>query len=255
MKKIKVGVIPAAGKGRRLNDLPLTKVLPKPLLPILNKPILEYVIENMKKMGVEEVYLVVGFKKEIIQEYFGHGEDIGVRIEYVEQPNPQGIAQAVKLTQDYIKEPFVVILGDDLTITKSFNNLTEDFWTKNALVVEGLVLEDKTEILKQSCSVVLDKNRKILDIVEKPDVPKSNIRGCGVYIFDPIVYDYIERTPILPPRHEKEITNTIRLMATEGPVYGSFINGVNINVNTMADLLEAMQLLLNLKSNMLKRTR
>lgn len=223
------------------------------MLPILNKPILEYVIENMKEMGIEEVYLIVGFNKRIIQEYFGHGEDLGIRIEYIEQPNPQGIAQAVELTKDYIKEPFVVILGDDLTIAESFNNIVEDFWAKKALVIEGLVLEDKTEILKQSCYVVLDKNRKILDIVEKPDAPKSNVRGCGVYIFDPIVYDYIRRTPILPPRNEKEITNTIRLMAAEGRAYGSFINGVNINVNTMENLLEAMQLLLNLKSKMSMR--
>src|SRR3990170_3123027 len=148
MKKIKVGVIPAAGKGRRLNDLPLTKVLPKPLLPILNKPILEYVIENMKKMGVEEVYIVVGFKKEIIQEYFGHGEDIGVKINYVEQPNPQGIAQAIGLTHDCVDEPFVVILGDDLTIAESLDNLVKDFWVKRAKVVEGVILEKNVERLK-----------------------------------------------------------------------------------------------------------
>ena len=75
MKRIKFGVIPAAGHGRRLSSLPLTRVLPKCLLPILNKPILEYVIENMKDMGVEDVYMIVGFKKELIQEYFEDGLD------------------------------------------------------------------------------------------------------------------------------------------------------------------------------------
>jgi len=253
MKKIKVGVIPAAGKGRRVSDLPLTRVLPKPMLPILNKPILEYVIENMKKMGVEDVYLIVGFKKEIVQEYFGHGEDFGVKIEYIEQANPQGIAHAIELTQDYIKEPFVVILGDDLTIAKSLNNIVETFQVKNAIAVEGVVHEENVNILKRTCCVLLDEKGKIIDIEEKPSAPKSNVRGCGVYIFDPIVYDYIKRTPILPPRYEKEITNTIRLMTMEGPVYGSFIDGVNININTMVDLFEAMQLLLNLKSKAHKR--
>jgi len=246
MKKIKVGVIPAAGKGRRLNDLPLTKVLPKPLLPILNKPILEYVIENMKKMGVEEVYLVVGFKKEIIQEYFGHGEDIGIRIDYVEQPNPQGIAQAIGLTHDYIDEPFMVILGDDLTIAKSLDNLVKDFWVKRAKVVEGVILEKNVERLKLTCSVTLGENGNVLDIAEKPSAPTSNIRGCGIYIFDPIVYDYIENTSVQPPRNEKEITNTIKLMAKDNLAYGSFIDGVNINVNTMDSLLEAMKILINL---------
>ena len=68
MRKIKIGVIPAAGKGSRISDLLLTRVLPKPMLPILNKPILAYVIENMKSMGVEDIYVIIGHKKEIIQE-------------------------------------------------------------------------------------------------------------------------------------------------------------------------------------------
>jgi dTDP-glucose pyrophosphorylase len=249
VRKIKVGVVPAAGKGRRLSDLLLTKVLPKPMLPILNKPILEYVIENMKKLGVEQVYLIVGFKKEIIQEYFGHGEDIGVEIEYVEQPTPQGIAQAIGLTRDYINQPFAVILGDDLTITESLDNLVRDFWSKRAKVVEGVVFERNAERLKLTCSVVLGENGNVLDIVEKPNSPPSNIRGAGIYIFDPLVYDYIKKTPIQPPRGEKEITNTIRLMAKDNLAYGSFINGVNINLNTMDSLLEAMRILMKAGSS------
>ncbi len=99
MKRIKVGVIPAAGYGRRLISLPLTRVLPKCLLPILNKPILEYVIENMKKMGVEDVYMIVGFKKDLIQEYFEDGSDFGINIKYILQSNPLGIAHAIGLTK------------------------------------------------------------------------------------------------------------------------------------------------------------
>jgi len=248
MKKIKVGVILAAGQGRRISTLPLTRVLPKSLLPILNKPILEYVVENMKQMGVEDIYLIVGFKKELIKEYFGDGKDFGVHIKYIQQQNPLGIAHAVGLTRDYIDEPFVVILGDDVTIAKSLSNLVRDFWIKVAKVVEGLVFEKNMKILKQTCCVVLDEDQRVLGIEEKPNVPKSNVRGCGIYIFDPIVYDYIEKTPALPPRGQKEITNTIKLMAVDVPAYGSFIDGVNINVNTMTDLLRAMRLLLNSKS-------
>lgn len=245
VKEIRIGVIPAAGEGRRINSLPLTRVLPKSLLPILNKPILEYVIENMKKMGVEEVYMIVGFKKELIQEYFGNGEDFGVNIDYILQPDPRGIADAVGLTQDHINEPFVVILGDDLTIAESFDNLVKDFWTKGAMVVEGLVLERDVEKLKQTCCVKLDKNGKVLDIVEKPSAPKSNVRGCGIYVFDPTIYGYIEKTPVSPPRYEREITNTIKLLAAKEQAYGSFINGVNVNINTVHDLLKATRLVIS----------
>lgn len=249
--KFKVGVIPAAGKGKRLSDLPLTRVLPKPLLPVLNKPILEYVIENMKKMGVEEVNLIVGFKKEIIKEYFGAGEDFGIRINYIDQPDPQGIAQAIELAKEYVKEPFVVMLGDDFTIAHSFDNLVKDFFKFKALAVEGVVLEEKTEILQRSCEVLLDENQKISNIEEKPKLPKSNIRGCGIYLFDPKVFDYIQKTPIMPPREEKEITNTIKLISSQGLAVGSFIKGINININTLADLVEAMHLLLD--NNNLKK--
>ena len=245
MKKIKVGLIPAAGRGKRINDLPLTRILPKPMLPILNRPILEYVIENMKRMGVKDIYIVVGFKKELIQEYFGNGEDFGVRIEYVLQPDPQGVAHAIGLTRDYIEEPFFVILGDDFTITKSLKNAVDAFWTKKALVVEGLVREENVDKLRQTCCVLVDEDGKILDIEEKPSTPKSDVRGCGVYIFDPMVYEYIERTPASPPRYEREITNTIKLMASDVSAYGAFINGININVNTLPDLLGATKLLLN----------
>jgi dTDP-glucose pyrophosphorylase len=249
MDKIRVGVIPAAGHGRRLSSLPLTRVLPKCLLPILSKPILGYVIDNLKKIGVEEVYMIVGFKKELIQEYFEDGHDFGVNIKYVVQPEPLGIAQAIGLTKELVSEPFAVVLGDDLTITESLENLVNLFFAEHAICVEGMVYEKNIENLRQACCYSLDKKGKILSGEEKPSAPKTNIRGCGVYVFDPNVYDYIEETPLSPPRNEREITNTIRTLADKGLAYGAFIDGVNINVNTSKDLIEATKLLLNLEKS------
>ena len=128
MKKIKVGVIPAAGKGTRISDLPLTRILPKPMLPILNKPILEYVIEGMKKVGIETIYMIVNHKKEIIKEYFRDGGDWGIKIHYIVQKELKGIAHAIGLTKEYIDEPFMVMLGDVLLIAESLDNLVETFW-------------------------------------------------------------------------------------------------------------------------------
>ena len=244
MKKIKVGVIPAAGHGRRLSSLPLTRVLPKCLLPVLNKPILGYVIENMKQIGVEEVYMIVGFKKELIQEYFEDGSDFGISIKYILQPNPLGIAHAIGLTREDIFEPFAVSLGDDLTISTSLENIVDLFWDKKAVAVEGVVHEANIEKLRQACCMQLEADGKIQNAEEKPCYPNSNVRGCGIYIFDPKVYKYIGNTPTSLPRNEKEITNTLKLIATDNLAYGAFINGVNINVNTSTDLLEATRLLL-----------
>ena len=244
MKKIKVGVIPAAGRGNRISELPLTRILPKPMLPLLNKPILEYVVENMKKVGVETIYMIVKHKKEVIQEYFRDGRDWDVEIYYIEQKELKGIAHTISLAKDFINEPFMVILGDDLTITDSFNNLIETFWKNNAYVVEGVVFENNVDVLKRTCCVVLDENGKIVDIEEKPVSPKSNLRGIGLYIFDPIVFEYIDRTPISPKRGEKEITDTIGLIAKDERAYGVIINGININVNTLEDLMSATEILL-----------
>lgn len=247
MKKIRIGVIPAAGRGARIAELPMIKILPKPMLPILNKPILEYAIENIKSLGVEDLYIVVGPKKELIQEYFGDGEDFSLHITYLEQKSPKGIAQAISLTKNYINEPFAVILGDDLTIAGSLNNLAESFWKRNAWAIEGVVSENDVEVLKRTCCVILKDTEKIEEIVEKPFNPRSNLRGIGIYIFDPKVFCFIESTPLSNKRNEKEITDTIGLIAREEKAYGILINGTNINVNTPSDFIEATKLLLGLK--------
>ena len=245
MNKIKIGIIPAAGKGLRLNDLLLTRVLPKPMLPILNKPLLEYVLDNMKSMGVEDVFMIVGAKKELIQEYFGNGADFDLKITYIEQNPLRGIAHAISLTKDFVSEPFSVILGDDLTITSTLKNLAETFWEKRAFAVEGVVTEKNPDSIKRACSITLGDGGEIVEIIEKPSEPTSNLRGIGVYLFDPKVFDFIENTPISVKRNEKEITDTIGLIAKERRAYGVLINGVNINVNTSLDLLEATKLLIN----------
>lgn len=247
MKRIKVGVIPAAGKGNRINDLPLTKILPKSMLPILNKPILEYIVSEMKDLKVETIYMIVGHKREIIQKYFEDGKDFGLNIKYIEQKNPRGIAHAISLTKDLINKPFMVVLGDDFTITKSFKNLVEDFFKKKAWAVTAVVKDDDPQSLKRTNCVHLDKDGEVTKMIEKPEKPNSKIRGCGVYVFGPIVFDYIERTP-LSKRGLKEITDTLDLMAKERNVYGSFIDGVNININTLDDLIKAMNYALRFKS-------
>lgn len=247
MKKIKIGLIPAAGKGSRISDLPLTRILPKPMLPVLNKPILENVIYKMKEMGVEVIYLVVGFKKGVIREYFQDGRDFGVEIRYIEQDEPKGIARAIALAETFIKEPFVVVLGDDFTVNSSFEDLANFFLRKEALVVEAVVKESDMSALKRACSVLLDDEGRVLDIIEKPENPQWLMRGCGVYIFDPEIFRFIEKASVSSER--KDITDIIKEIAlTTQRVYGVEVD-TNININTLEDLNRATLLLIGRSGN------
>jgi glucose-1-phosphate thymidylyltransferase len=250
MGKIRVGVIPAAGEGRRLGYL--SSILPKCLFPVYDKPIIHYVVENMANIGVETIYLIVNYQKEKIKEYFKRVKhEIGVDISYVEQKPLLGIAHAIMLTKEFIDEPFVAILGDDCTITNSLSNLVDAFFEKNATVVEGVVKEEDENMLRSTCCVRLNSNKQIVEIIEKPKKIFSNIRGCGVYLFKSDVFEHIEKTPISSIRNEIEVTQTIDLIAKTGKAYGEFINGLNVNINSYEDLLRASISVKELKQKIL----
>ncbi len=250
MSQIKVGVIPAAGGGTRMGYL--SHMLPKCLFPVYDRPIIHSIIENMKKVGVEQIYVIVHYQKEKLIEYLeGVRDELGVSISLIEQPELSGIARAIILTRENIKEPFIVILGDDCTVTPSLGNLVNLFFETGAAVVEGIVREEDPGLLKSTCCVSLDGNGRIREIVEKPHNPASNLRGCGIYVFNHSIFDYIEETPLSPIRNEVEITHTIELLARQDKAYGGFINGVNININSYDDLLRASELTRELRSGSL----
>lgn len=238
MNRIRVGVIPAAGRAKRMGYL--GQILPKCLFPLYDRPIIHHVLENMRQVGVEQVYVIVNYHREKVMEYLQKVQhEIGMGIEFVYQTRLSGIADAIMLAGKCIAEPFMVILGDDCTVTQSLDSIVRTFFEHDAAVVEGVVREDNTDILRATCCLELDQQKRIIKIVEKPDQPFSNLRGCGVYVFHSDIFEYIEKTPPSPPRMESEITQTIALVSRDGKAYGEFINGVNINVNSCEDLLQA----------------
>lgn len=243
MKRIKIGVIPAAGSGKRLGYI--SSILPKPLFPLYDRPIIHHIVDNMKNVGIEEIYIPVSYQKEKIIKYFDKNiGDIGIDIHFIKvntrptKNNKVGLAMSIYSAKEFIQEPFMTILGDDCTIAKSLDNIVETFFDKSAIVVEGMVKDDNIASLKRSCCIILDGNDRIDNIIEKPDNPPTNIRGCGIYMFDNKIFDYIENTPI-SHRKEVEITQTIDLISKAKRAYGSFIDGANININTYDDLLDA----------------
>ena len=242
---INIGVIPAAGKGTRLSDLPLTKVLPKVMLPILNKPILEYNVKIMKKMGITEIFIIINDKKQIIMDYFGDGSEFGIKINYVLQPNLLGIADAIDQVSKFLTSPFIVILGDSFIINDNICDAITQFRRKQAYAVECVIEEHDVESIKRSCNVSMNDDNQIIELIEKPQTPKTNLRGMGIYVLHPIIFEYITKTQIAPPRNEREITNTLMLMAQQtGRVYASPFRGKEININKIDDLINATKLML-----------
>jgi len=239
VEKIKIGVIPAAGQGTRMGYL--SHILPKCLFPLYDKPILHYVIENMKRVGIEEIYIVVNFQKEKIIEYINKVKDeIGINANFIHVDKILGLLYSILSAKDSVNEPFMAILGDDVTLTKSLENLVNKFQNSNAVVVEGVVKENDSNALKSTCCVHLGENNKIERIIEKPSEPTSNLRGTGVYVFDNEIFDYAKKVSVM-----KSITETIDLVARDGKAYAEFIDGLNINVNSYEDLLNAWTLVKN----------
>lgn len=250
MQNINIGVIPVGGEGNRIKDLPFTKFLPKPMLPVLNRPIVEYAVENMKKIGIRDLYFILGRKGHTIRRYFQGGKEFNINITYVEDRTLSGLANAIHLVEHLIHEPFCVILGDDLTINNSWKGFVNEFFLNKCIVLEGVVKDDNKNSIMRACEVQLDSKNKIIDIVEKPKVVRSKIRGCGVYIFGPEIFKLIKKTKINPITGRKELTDTIKLASKIEQAYAGLLDGINININTLEDLIQANRLIL--KSGFLK---
>jgi glucose-1-phosphate thymidylyltransferase long form len=232
------GVIPAAGRGTRLE--PVTLAIPKELLIVGDKAIIEYVIEAMKSVGVTDISIVVGWRKHAILDYLGSGERLGVKLTYVVQDNRTGLAKAV-LTAEHVigEEPFLVILGDNFFYPQAFlKEILAFHIAKKADATIGVAeIEDTTRhgIIRPG------PDNRILDMVEKPqpkDAP-SNLGIIGVYLFSSSIFKAIKK--IKPGvNNEYQLTDAIKMMIDTGSqVYYSKINGTHIDIGTLNDLKKA----------------
>ncbi len=247
--KVRIGVIPAAGSGKRLGYL--SGLLPKSLFPLYDRPIVHYVVDQMQRIGIEDIYIIVNVYKEKIIEYFKLIQmDLRANVYFIEQKVLNGNGEAILLAEKYTKkEPFMVIYGDDCTVSESLDDMIQDFLKSNAVVMEGVVKEEDLAILRQTCSVKLTKDGRMIEIIEKPENPPHLLRGCGVYLFRPEIFNHIRNTQIHPIRQEREITYTIDRLAKLHKAYGFLLKGNNININDYDQLLKASQMLKESKKN------
>jgi NDP-sugar pyrophosphorylase family protein len=182
----KKAVILAGGKGTRL--YPITREIPKPLLPVKGKPILYYAIENLKKHGITEIILSVGYKAEKIADYFGNGANFGVNISYSEEKEPLGTGGAIKLASKNFQEDFVVLNGDNVA-DFDFYKMQEIHNRNEAKITIALYpVEDVTQF-----GIAKIEGEKITKFIEKPkkEEAPSNLNNAGAYIINPKVLEIL----------------------------------------------------------------
>lgn len=187
------GVILAGGLATRLR--PLTMVTNKHLLPIYNKPMIYYPLEEMKRVGMKEVLLITsGGHVGDFANLLLSGDEFGLRLYYAIQQNPTGgIADGLKLAEEFAHgEPVLVILGDNIfnfDLTASIKRFEEEYKKDKKI---AMVFGVKREELAQQYGVIeMDKDGKVLSIEEKPEHPKSNIAQTGIYVYDDRVFEFV----------------------------------------------------------------
>lgn len=173
-------LILVGGKGSRLGKL--TKTYPKPLLPINGKPLLSYVLENLRENGVTDITLSVGYKSDIVRKVYGDGYSLGVKLSYKEESEPLGTGGAIKSAFGKAKEPFILVFGDNLA---NFNFRSMITIHKPGTVL--MALTDRKDV--EHFGVVKMYGMLVQDFIEKPkrEEAPSNLINAGAFIIDPSV--------------------------------------------------------------------
>ena len=183
-------VVMAGGEGSRLR--PLTSRRPKPLAPVVNKPVMEHIVDLLRKHGVREIVATLHYLADEIESYFGDGTAFGVSMKYVVEDTPLGTAGAVKLAEDMLSdEPFLIISGDALT-DLDLTAFTEEHKRTGAQAT--IALQRVSNPLEFGV-VITDENRRITRFLEKPSWGEifSDTINTGIYVLDPSVFAYMER--------------------------------------------------------------
>jgi len=194
-------VIMAAGEGKRMH--PLTYTRPKVMLPIANKPLLEWNVLNAKQAGLKDFLFIVHYKHDMVRSYFKDGTPWNVNISYVNQGSPLGTGHAISVTEPFVDD-FLVLSGDTVFGVQDIKNIM-----KTTIGMGVLEVDDPLQY-----GVAETQKGNVKKIYEKTQNPSSNMVNAGIYHFNKSIFSYIKQTP-KSPRGEYEITDAINALATE----------------------------------------
>ena len=232
------GIILAGGKGTRL--YPLTKAVSKQLMPIYDKPMVYYPLATLIEAGIHEILIITTPEDmPLFQSLLGDGSRIGCSFSYVEQAEPNGLAQAFILGEDFIQnDPVALILGDNLFYGTHFIEQLKKYASYDG----GMIFASKVSDSHRYGIVQFDANRKAIDIEEKPTHPKSSYAVPGIYFYDNTV---VEKAKNLAPssRGELEITDLNRLYMYENRLHVEVLDPGTawLDTGTIESLMEASQ--------------
>ena len=210
-EQISKAVLLAAGRGTRMREL--TNELPKPMIAVRGKPILQHIVEGLGAAGVREFLLVVGYRAEVVRQHFGNGSAFEVAIGYAIQLVQDGTGRVVELARDFTgEEPFILSYGDILVDPANYFRLVR---LKPA--TEAIMTVKGDEDVSKGGAVFVNERFEVVDVREKPlpGEPTSRWYNAGIYSFRPSIFEFTAKLEP-SPRGEYELTDAIRALAHSG---------------------------------------
>jgi UDP-N-acetylglucosamine diphosphorylase / glucose-1-phosphate thymidylyltransferase / UDP-N-acetylgalactosamine diphosphorylase / glucosamine-1-phosphate N-acetyltransferase / galactosamine-1-phosphate N-acetyltransferase len=207
---VKKAVILAAGRGTRMREL--TQELPKPMVEVCGKPILGYIVEGLREAGIGKILVVVGYRKEVVQDHFQDGTAFGIQITYTEQVAQDGTGKAVELAKTFCRsDPFILSYGDILVDPSCYIPLTQPGDAELMLTVRY------ADDVSKGGAVYLNNAFDVVDLWEKQPPGQANTcwYNAGIYTFKSTIFSYLARLQ-KSPRGEYELTDAIRAIAQDG---------------------------------------
>ena len=191
----------------------LTQEIPKPMLKVRGKPVLQHIIEGLREAGLKDFLIIVGWRAEVVQEFFGDGSKLGARIEYATQVVQDGTGKVVELAREFTgSDPFILSYGDILIAPENYPRICA------ALAgADAVVSVKQNEDVTRGGAVFVNEKFELIDLREKPKPgePTSPWYNAGIYAFRPSIFDYITKLE-RSPRGEFELTDAIRNLALAG---------------------------------------
>ena len=262
--KVRKAIIPAAGLGTRF--LPATKAQPKEMLPIVDKPTIQFIIEEAIASGIEEILIITGRGKRAIEDHFDRSLELEeelrkkgqeellsqvrqiaelCNIHYIRQKEPKGLGHAIYCAKAFIdNEPFAVLLGDDIVdaevpCLKQLINAYDEYQT-SILGVQRVPIEDVHNYGIVEGKQIDERMYKVKNLVEKPDLDKapSNVAILGRYIINPTIFRYLENAS--PGKNgEIQLTDSLNELAQKEPMYAYDFVGKRYDVGNKLGFLKA----------------